>query len=303
MLKQLLILLVLLTASYSLPQAQYLTEADCRVTTLPTATNYDMLPTVEEQLKYGNPPEWTGDDLSSPEVRKGIVVNAYWIALDCLEKCGGDAALAKVMFSENRELCDIAASQNQGRAPTGIPTLLTGVQTRYRGEYGYCGIYAEVGSSEGSGAQYSQIQRRPNVSARSTITAVRHFWPEGVYRELKEETLIYPNLGVARVVERYQPPIYRPEAELEEYNCEIEIYPAVFERGEYFMEGEKESSQGPWARSPLEAMVYINLHEFGHFEYYLIKHTNLWHFPKLDNSEEEFDAYASSVMRCIKEDR
>jgi len=82
------------------------------------------------------------------------------------------------------------------------------------------------------------------------------------------------------------------------FKVRIEIFPAVFELGQFFMDDEIDSEEGPWAQSAEEAVEYIILHELGHFESYIASHAKSTEFGDRDNSETGANAFASSVLRC-----
>ena len=78
----------------------------------------------------------------------------------------------------------------------------------------------------------------------------------------------------------------------------MNLVPDVFERGELFMPGEVGTRKGPWARDPVEAITYVILHEWAHFEAYVRKNATLVHFTPQGEGERVAHRFASSVLRC-----
>lgn len=96
--------------------------------------------------------------------------------------------------------------------------------------------------------------------------------------------------------------------EQEWFRSTIEIYPDVFEQGGYYMESEENSQEGPWAKTPIEALEYIILHELGHLNYFLaheakgsmLQNPSAFQVERMSRTEEETyaDKFASYVWRC-----
>jgi len=84
----------------------------------------------------------------------------------------------------------------------------------------------------------------------------------------------------------------------EHFNCQIEIFPELFEEGRLFMDSERDSEEGPWAQSALEAVEFVILHELGHFESYVSTHCKAASLFEVKDSEEQANIFASSVLRC-----
>jgi hypothetical protein len=81
----------------------------------------------------------------------------------------------------------------------------------------------------------------------------------------------------------------------------LEVYPAVFERQQLWIK-----SESRWARTPVEAMAYVLLHELGHLEADLVNGFNKVRDPSvkfapIDDTEDAAWQYAQSVMRCTGE--
>jgi hypothetical protein len=116
---------------------------------------------------------------------------------------------------------------------------------------------------------YVQVQLVPDVAARSTI-----------YGEYSETN------GVKQEV----------------MNANIEVFPAVFERGNYFIPTEDAE---PWARNPEDAIKMVLLHELGHLEAYIRANCRLTKFTPMgalggssQADEDAADVFATSAVRC-----
>lgn len=84
----------------------------------------------------------------------------------------------------------------------------------------------------------------------------------------------------------------------EHFSSQIEIFPELFEAGRLFMDSEKDSEEGPWAQSALEAVEFVILHELGHYESYVSTHCKAASLFQVKDSEEQANTFASSVLRC-----
>jgi hypothetical protein len=268
--KTTLLLLCLSIATFDPAHTQQINNSSRQFEHVRTVVKTDYLPSVsvEEQLKYGPPPKWDDPDLSSPDGRIRIIEKGKSLAWQYLYKCGSASVLIRLEF-DNRMIHGNRGIQKKLIEGCGWEAISA--------EY----MYIQDPDIAWRSPVYCQVQRIHDVAAQTTITENRCTWPTGYYDN-------YPN----------QNPIYREEEVKEVYNCEIEIFPAVFERGEYFMSAETTSAEGPWAKTPVEALTYIILHEYAHFECQIIADTKLWTFAKMDTSEATADAYASSVIRC-----
>jgi hypothetical protein len=93
--------------------------------------------------------------------------------------------------------------------------------------------------------------------------------------------------------------IYHSEVKVERFVASIIVYPMVFERGYFLMGGETYTEEGPWAKSLIEALEYILLHELGHYESYVTTYAKtIRDLKKMENSERMCDQFASSILRC-----
>lgn len=84
----------------------------------------------------------------------------------------------------------------------------------------------------------------------------------------------------------------------EQFHCDVEVFPMLFEEGHFFMVAEANSPEGPWARSALEAVEYVILHELGHYESYITRNCKTVALPQVVDSEDAANYFASSVLRC-----
>lgn len=90
----------------------------------------------------------------------------------------------------------------------------------------------------------------------------------------------------------------------EELSVRVEIYPEVFNRGALWIPNESQG-QGRWARTALEALGYLILHELGHteafvseFSKYPYGSSRLQPLTPVGDAEEDAWEYASTVIRC-----
>jgi hypothetical protein len=120
--------------------------------------------------------------------------------------------------------------------------------------------------------RYVQVQRKHDVAARTTC------------------------VGKLDVLEA-RPQSDMPEQRYEHFLANIEVFPAVFERGEYLVPGE-EDTQEPWARNPSEAIKLVLLHELGHLEAYASANAKMMTYHVTEDSEQTANDFASSVVRC-----
>lgn len=96
---------------------------------------------------------------------------------------------------------------------------------------------------------------------------------------------------------------------IEQFRIGIEVYPELFEAEAYWIRNEPNPEDptkcGRWARTPMEALTYVLLHELGHVESYVARRSQ-YPFGKVGQNallplpgekEEDADAFASSVVR------
>ncbi len=87
----------------------------------------------------------------------------------------------------------------------------------------------------------------------------------------------------------------------EELEVNIEINPEIFDRMSLWIPNEGPNGKGRWAREPMEAIIYVILHEIGHIEAFLSNESKLTKYSKPSlqkqyNDEESAWEFASSVM-------
>jgi len=144
---------------------------------------------------------------------------------------------------------------------------------------------------------YDHIQREPNTFAKVVMNKTNtECTKTGCYDDYDDEYL-----GIERCEEFYGFGFdsYKYDGDYSErFECQIIIYPLIFETDYCYMETEMGD---PWADNVYEALFYILLHEFGHIEHYWAGNTLSYNYTlDLNNSEEAADSFASSVWRECK---
>lgn len=224
--------------------------------------------------KYGDPPVWSDPRLTTLEGRQQIIAEACANVLKYIGCCYPDIAIGRIL-----SLTDCEASKHWGNIMVGF-----GIRNLE--------IFSNPKRNNSGNSllkvTYVQIQRLPNKGARSIYAGSYLHWPGGYITCYT--AIDYEKTGPVRS--------YQNEYRCEYFHDLIEVFPAVFERGELFMESEVGSQEGPWAKTPAEALEYIILHELGHLESYIATHSEIRQFDKIEDTEDECDIFASSVLRC-----
>lgn len=224
-------------------------------------------------------PQWQDDRIYTLAGRNAIIDEAFRKVKSHLERCAGDVAFyAALCLNKADKLDKWCQCQNDRRCITGSWVFLRETQTD-----------------------------RPSFNVETT----------GCIRYVQVPALdeLY---AINYLAEDFHKDVLGPSGnesvtgEHEEFRSTIEIYPEVFERGArsgYYMELEKNTPEGPWAKSPVEAVEHLILHELGHLEYYIAmekQSSNLKNMRRFNrhermsrDDEEKFcDKFASSVWRC-----
>ncbi len=87
----------------------------------------------------------------------------------------------------------------------------------------------------------------------------------------------------------------------EEFAADIIIYPLLFDRQYLFMEGEVEKGNSPWAKNLLQALIYVILHEMAHYEFEVIKKSDIFNYPDrqtFNDSEKACGRWATSILHA-----
>jgi hypothetical protein len=126
----------------------------------------------------------------------------------------------------------------------------------------------------------------PRLTCHRTVDGRSRYWWLGQSTE-----------AVSFTVERGEDKTY---CFREELMAKIEVFPEVFLRRRLWIGAEQR-----WARTPVEATVYLILHEMGHLESFLRSTSVMYKFvigsskpPSSGNSEADAWEYASSAIRC-----
>lgn len=198
-------------------------------------------------------PEWNDPRIDNADGRTEIVYDAAETAFARLLDCGTDTFLGSIAVQSRNGL---AKHFNDDGSVTYSAVVTSG--------WSYVRWDLTV--------KYVQVQRKPNVAARSSTQS---------------------GYGVIEA----QPWYDMPEQRSERVVAFVEVFPAVFERAEYIIPSESDTAE-PWARDAGDAMKMILLHELGHVEAYATAHSRMVSYPKLVDSEEGADEFASTVVRC-----
>jgi hypothetical protein len=244
----------------------------------------------------GPSPDWGAYDtrIASVDGWKAITWDAMSLALRALEECGGHTYISHVLFKNP----DCSATR-----------------------------LAESGSYDGEflswacdririRAQVSSVQRLANVAALGVSESTRLFepWRHKAYprdapgwccgdRRYRPEGTYWDQTGVSVVDMENEGVVPGRYCLRTTFRLRITVFPAVFEQGELYIPSEDTILSngrvvvGRWATTPTEAMIYVLLHEIGHFETYVGRALGA-ESGVLGISEEDAWAFATSVAFC-----
>jgi hypothetical protein len=151
-------------------------------------------------------------------------------------------------------------------------------------------------------ARYEPIQKRADTGARISPTFVET--DEGWWAQWPGSLTDDPHRvseSEAAKFEREYGPLSVDHRIRMDAAAEIEVFPAVFEQGQLWIKSEKR-----WARTPVEAIAYVLLHELAHLDSEMAVRVHgvygRWVFKEMDGSEDGAWQYAQSVMRCTRQE-
>lgn len=230
--------------------------------------------------QYGEPPVWPDDwRRFNHEERKKAVLEAWKNVLGYLADCYPDIIIDR--YSPER---------------TNWPRPLI-----YRPSVEYSKVQKDpdVAAAIEKKGRYDQWDEHHDVQfiivgqVSGNVATVKYCFKTNEY--MWRGAMNNPRITRAKSFTR----IYHSEEKEEIFGARIVVYPIVFERGYFFMRGETYTEEGPWAKSLMEALEYILLHELGHYESYVTTHSKtIRNLRKMDDSEKACDQFGSSVLRC-----
>ena len=155
-------------------------------------------------------------------------------------------------------------------------------------------VYVDVQEMEGKYA-FSDIKYDSDTYTTSSCYCIREYlcsnFEANSQAECNEE-----DVGLSTGPNHY----FFPKGFVAEtVTARIKVYPLLFSSSDFYMGGEKNTSS-PKAANMVEALNYILLHELGHIEETLVNKVGYGGRGDFGKTEEDMDAFASSVRRCVE---
>lgn len=276
--------------------------------------------------EFGEPPIWIDDFLRAPRLRKWAINKAYEIALNIIKNYSNDIVFSKYIHSYAIEGHISSETIDSYCSWLGYykSSVMKEWNAKWRDSYS---LWDDEGWRRMHNKKLKTFLCAPNYcslpladSAVAAIKPVRRFIKFAEHDDVEYgigengitlATIRHcPNIELDKSFWEYEinSPKYRsaksfneiPHA-AEEYEIYyinfFEIYPLLFDNGYFLIEPRQyETDRSPWANSLLDALVFIILHEFAHFEGFIRNNTTLMETSEMDKSESTCDNFAYSLF-------